>query len=683
MPGGSRPLVHLLFLAEMNFVNPSILWALSALAIPVVVHLFNFRKAKKVFFPANRFLKMVLEESSNKRKILHWIALICRIMFLLFLVLAFAQPFIPAQQQSKSAGKVTIVLDNSPSMSVPLPDQTSAFDHALLYASTIIEKYPPDTRFKILTHDPYSATASYLPPSEAEEFLASVRLTSSTRDFGYFTKHIEVNQDVFFISDFQQSMLEGFKISDSLKTWKCIPIQAEEISNLYIDSVAFENPFILPGSTYQLTVWLRNDGSADAEQVNMKVSSNAKLASTASATIPAKSFAKVPFNLSSANRYLPIKIEVQDFPVSFDNEFYLTVEPLQAIRIAHILDKQPEPFFETVYRNPEIFEFRSFRSSAMEYSFLQLADLIIIDGLSDLPSGLKELLSSRKEKSFLIIPSEKPSNLFLNAFNGISIQLISDGIRQPIAPPDLRDPFFKDIFEGKTDLANMPSATPTVTWGNDRSAILKFRDGTPFLSRFGNLFLMATPLAARLTDFGKHALMVPVMYRLAASARRDLGKPFFYTDAQLILVPSDSTRSGKAVVLSGAKTFTPTQRTWSGKTGLGLEGLDPDPGIYAAKIDRDTLALVALNSRRKESKMELLTTEEIKNRLPGAEVVGLGSIQAFSNEIKERYLGVSLWKYCLALALLFLLGEIIVLRSDKPEAKRSEDNQDGQALKTA
>jgi len=65
------------------------------------------------------------------------------------------------------------------------------------------------------------------------------------------------------------------------------------------------------------------------------------------------------------------------------------------------------------------------------------------------------------------------------------------------------------------------------------------------------------------------------------------------------------------------------------------------------------------------------------------EVVGSGGIKTFSNEIKERYLGVSLWKYCLALALLFLLGEIIVLRSDRQDAQRSEDSKDGQALKTA
>ncbi|MFY8137564.1 MAG: BatA domain-containing protein, partial [Flavobacteriales bacterium] len=32
----------------MKFVHPEILWALSAVSIPIIVHLFNFRKFKKV-----------------------------------------------------------------------------------------------------------------------------------------------------------------------------------------------------------------------------------------------------------------------------------------------------------------------------------------------------------------------------------------------------------------------------------------------------------------------------------------------------------------------------------------------------------------------------------------------------------------------------------------------------------
>jgi hypothetical protein len=38
------------------------------------------------------------------------------------------------------------------------------------------------------------------------------------------------------------------------------------------------------------------------------------------------------------------------------------------------------------------------------------------------------------------------------------------------------------------------------------------------------------------------------------------------------------------------------------------------------------------------------------------------SADAFSNEIKERYLGKPLWKYALMLALFFLLVEVLLIR---------------------
>ncbi|MBK7818939.1 MAG: BatA domain-containing protein [Sphingobacteriaceae bacterium] len=34
----------------MMFVYPLFLWALTAISIPIIIHLFNFRRSKKVYF---------------------------------------------------------------------------------------------------------------------------------------------------------------------------------------------------------------------------------------------------------------------------------------------------------------------------------------------------------------------------------------------------------------------------------------------------------------------------------------------------------------------------------------------------------------------------------------------------------------------------------------------------------
>ena len=52
----------------MTFLYPSFLFGLFALAIPVIIHLFNFRRTKKIYFSNTLFLKKVKEASSSKLK---------------------------------------------------------------------------------------------------------------------------------------------------------------------------------------------------------------------------------------------------------------------------------------------------------------------------------------------------------------------------------------------------------------------------------------------------------------------------------------------------------------------------------------------------------------------------------------------------------------------------------------
>ena len=53
----------------MNFLYPGFLFAMLAIAIPIVIHLFNFRRFKKVYFSNVQFLKEVQEQNSSREKL--------------------------------------------------------------------------------------------------------------------------------------------------------------------------------------------------------------------------------------------------------------------------------------------------------------------------------------------------------------------------------------------------------------------------------------------------------------------------------------------------------------------------------------------------------------------------------------------------------------------------------------
>jgi len=69
----------------MQFLYPTFLWALLALAIPIIIHLFYFRRFKKVYFTNVKFLKEVKEETSARSQ--QWLLWYLPLLSLLFLLI--------------------------------------------------------------------------------------------------------------------------------------------------------------------------------------------------------------------------------------------------------------------------------------------------------------------------------------------------------------------------------------------------------------------------------------------------------------------------------------------------------------------------------------------------------------------------------------------------------------------
>jgi uncharacterized membrane protein len=76
----------------MTFLNPAILFGLLAASIPILIHLLNLRKLKKIEFSTLIFLKELQKNKIRKIKIKQWLLLLLRVLLILFIVLAFARP---------------------------------------------------------------------------------------------------------------------------------------------------------------------------------------------------------------------------------------------------------------------------------------------------------------------------------------------------------------------------------------------------------------------------------------------------------------------------------------------------------------------------------------------------------------------------------------------------------------
>lgn len=664
----------------MSFLYPAFLWALTALSIPVIIHLFNFRKTKRIYFSTNRFLRNVQEATTAKRKLKHYLILASRILFLAFLVVAFSQPIIPANEDFSANRNISIYLDNSLSMSVPVGEKTSALDAGIGYVKRIVDVFPPDTRYRLLTNDFAPFSNSYKTKTEVIDLLTQVRLSPVSRSLNEVNDRLknlsrgETSGEVFWISDFQQSTMGLVSPAsyDTAQRWHLVPLTYQNSTNIFIDSAYLENPFVVGGEKNTLHIRMRNDGEKPVEQLLVKLSVNGIQTGTASVNIAAKGVTESSFDLTTGlNGVSRAVISFNDYPVSFDNDFYLALNFSEKIRVLEIKDQNLITPIERVFGNKQVFGFRSFTVSNFNYSLLGEADLVIVNGIDRFDASLNASLRSYVDEggALFVIPGKNAD--VLSYKNLLRIATLSQVKATPLTEldyPDFKNPFFENVFEERSARLAMPQATKNLAWGLDRSAILKFKNEQPYLSVFnqqGKIYLLSAPLENEFTTLHNSALFVPIMYRMAASGKKSEVKPYYSLNESFITLRLDSISGEQPMKLVGQQEIVPAQRKLADQVIMDLPRFTMNAGFYKVTHERDTVGLLAFNLSKYESLLAQYSGERIKQQLGNPKTLSIfeaNSEEAFSNEIKARYLGKPLWKYALILALFFLLAEILLIR---------------------
>ena len=618
------------------------------------------------------------EVTTAKRRLKHYLILASRLLFLLFLVLAFAQPTIPATEQVDAERNIVVYLDNSQSMSAQMADKTPALDAALHFARGIVDLFPADTRYRILTNDfaPFSNT--FKTKAEALDILAQVRYSPVSRSMEEIRNRLSQQEtrsrEFFWISDFQKSTMGAIPARwDSASRWHVVPMAFAAAPNVFVDSAWLQNPFSAGGEKNVLTVAIRNDGKEEVSQLNLKLTINNIQAATTTVNIPAGGVTETSFDLiSGLSGFNRAVVSFSDFPVSFDNEFFLSLNFTDKISIIEIKPGNDVTPVERVFGNKQVFNFRSYSIANFNYSLLDQADLVVVNGIDRNDGALNLSLREYINRSgtLLFIPGTKPDLQSVRELTGNQALAVLPEAPAPLEldRPDYSNPFFENVFQERSVSIAMPRASPVLRWDQDRAALLRFKNDEPFLSRLdqrGKIYLMATPLNQSFTDFHNHALFVPVMYRIAGSSRKNDARLYYTVKENFISVRVDSLSQDEPLRLKGAQEIVPAQRNVNEQVFLEIPRFAINQGFYQVLAASDSVGLIAFNLDKAESLLAQFTGSEIKRQMGNADNITIfetTSAEAFSNEIKERYLGKPLWKYALMIALFFLLVEVLLIR---------------------
>ena len=661
----------------MNFLYPQFLYAFIALAIPVIVHLFNFRKTKKVYFSNTRFLQKVKESSSSKRKIKHYLILLSRLMALAFLILAFAQPFLPSIDNISTSGKTIIYLDNSLSMNNEVEEGASAFGEAMRHINTLINIYPSSSQYKLLTND-FLFSGSYKSKKEISELTTEMNMSAVGRSGDEIYKRLLLQKeqdemaDVFWISDFQTSTLGDATIAfDSTFNVNLIPLSFLSEKNVYVDSLYLDNPFLSGDEKKRLNVKLRNIGEEEVNDLIVKVYVDEAQAATASVNILPNNTVTTTFDLAFAiNGIHKCRIGFEEFPVTFDNDFYFTINGSQKISILEIKSSDQPTAVTKVFGNTDLFDTKSINISNLDYSLIPEADLVVVNALPAIDPSLSIVLNKyiAEDGNVLIIPAAIPDVASYRQITGLGAVTPLDSMQKvSLASPDFNDPFYENVFEETNKSFAMPEARGVITWGRDRTALLKYKNGLPFLSEKqsdGSVYLFGAPLDINYTTLQAHALFVPIMYRIAAKSASSDARLYYFTDNPQVNFKSDTLVNDNIFKLArDGEEIIPVQRVTGSNVAMEIPKYSVNAGFYDLTYKGQVVSTLAFNTSPAESDLRQLDRKSLGQYFKGkVEVFEVDNEEGFKNSVEKKYIGQSLWKYAVILALFFLLIEVLLIR---------------------
>ena len=680
----------------MTFVSPLFLWALAAIAVPIIIHLFNFRKYTKVYFTNVKFLKELQQESKSKSRLKQLLILLARCLAIISLVLAFSQPIIPTENSPvKNTGinAISLYIDNSFSMA-NVNKQGPLIESAKTQAKEVIKVFGNADKFQIITNDFEGRHQRFNTKEDAINSINEIKATSTTRNLSDvlrrqsdFLNNANLNnKKIYVFSDAQRSTfnIEQLIPDTSIRT-TLIPLTANQVNNVFIDTCWFETPLQQKGFIQKLHAKIVNNGNNTIDVSSAKLFLNKQQIAIASFSLDANSETEIKFTFEckqSGLNYGSIKIE--DYPVTFDDELFFAFNSKVNVSVSLINGKEQNTVnsFSSLFKNDSLFNFNSYSEQTIDYSAFKTSDVVILNQLSDLSSGLvSELVKfTTKGGALVIIPSLKINyeayNLALSALKLPGFVSL-DSAALKTDKIELASGFYTGVFEKTEDRLNLPLVnkhyTLTKTSRSDFEALAALQNGDIFLgrTRFNNalVYLFSSPLTESATNFNKHALFVPSFYQISFSSLQSV--PLFYQSGSNVVVSLKSTAQLNEAPPHIKKTDTtidiiPEIRTINNSTFLYTQGQIDVPGFYEVDHSNVVLLPLAFNYSRKESDLSCYTQEELVKTLADKDwktVTVLNDTGVdISKQIELGAEGKKLWKLFIILALLFITIEVALLR---------------------
>ncbi|HVP37422.1 MAG TPA: BatA domain-containing protein [Terriglobales bacterium] len=707
-----------------SFLYPALLWALTAVAIPLLIHLFSRHKVKKIEFSSLIFLKSLEKTRLRAIKIKSLILLLIRSLIILFVVLAFARPSsktgFASKLGAKSKSSILFLIDNSYRMGYETK-KGSLLSLTLKKGEELLKIWQPGDELYLITYNSEPQVFLSYPvfdTSLISKTLNGIEVTNQPSDldkgldagFNLLSKSKNENKEIYLFSELNSKDLPA--LQKWVKTLKdkgiklfIIRLTDEEPENWCLKEIKVQGA-LGKEVPFEITGVVSNFSQRPAQSLLLSLYLDGKRVSQTSLDLKPREEKKFDFTQQTIETGLHSGyVEISDDNLLADNKRFFTFNLPDKIRVLLVGGKAGGEEYLKLALIPKNQEKNNVELTQADSKFFSRAELsnyqvIIFSDLSGISSGdlikIDQFLNSGGGVLFFFGKGEKENyseicTRYLNStlkgetdFSGKGqgfLTLEWMDLFHPVLEP------YRGLDKTKFPQLKFFSVYEVIP-GKKTKVLANFSSGLPALveSSFGSGRILAflSSYEPEFSDLGEHTIFVPLVRRSVEYLASSLFPSEEFLVGEKVRKEFESSNIEKVDLFDPDNFKTALiPEPFKDKLVLKLEELKK-PGIYKLQSGDKVIDQFAVNLDTQDSDFEPLTDSELKKNLKDVpNLLVLGPEQDLSQEILRTRYGKELSKNFLWLAFIFLILEMYLSKSRKKDLEHFSNFSKGEEIAPA
>lgn len=703
----SETLFHPSFVSfvPVTFLNPLILFALAAAAVPLVLHMLSRRRARRVEFSSLRFLRELERSSMTRLRLREILLLILRTALIILIVLAFARPasqgYVSPFLASVSGGatyapaSIVIAIDNSPSM-LRHDENGELLKQAkdLARRITALATERDEISLVTLTNNSQSdlPRASHSPALVRE---AITKLSASPRSShagdairlaaSILTASHNANKELYVITD---GTRRTFDSSETLRGMfptetKFFPITLSRAHNVNvgIDTAIVATQILEQSGTVDVEAVLHNYSDERLASRTVSLLLNGRPAAQRAVDLDAHASARVTLSARIEERgWIEGKVEIEPDDALYDNTRSVALFVPEKTNVLLVAASRDESVFletalaQNVVEGKEQFSLR--RIAPQELGSVDPSEydaVILIDAPPPAAEAHRLITYVQSGGGLVLFGGDRLAveKNFLAACGITAHGVVSDdGGTLRATSLDRSHPLFRGVFaqpDGELDLPHVRRVVTTTL-----TPIISLSSGAPLVgeSHLGSgkiIFMGVIPIPAW-SDLPLSSIFLPLAVRSLHYVSEANERTSFSADEDISLGLSPRIRADAELVLEGQDSGRTVLHARATSSGDRVAEISDAPLDFSRVVDSKTgivVGAIATSSDHNESDPTTLSEDALRSYvrsfgIANDHIVTFDAHGDLEANVRQTRYGAELWKLALLLAIVIAVAEMVV-----------------------